>query len=113
MDFLAAPALAGTRVTLEPLALEHTELLQMTHAFETLGCIAVEFRTHWNDQRSRRAISALGAEQDGVLRNHDLWRDGTVRDVVVFSVIDRERPTGRLSLREKLRTAPPTSKPST
>lgn len=78
------------------------KLLQLTHAFETLGCIAVEFRTHWHNRRSRQAIAALGAKQDGVLRNHDLWRDGTVRDVVVFSIIDREWPTVRLALSEKL-----------
>ncbi|WP_324652809.1 GNAT family protein [Georgenia sp. H159] len=79
------------------------KLLQLTHAFETLDCIAVELRTHWHNRRSRRAIAALGAKQDGVLRNHDLWRDGTVRDVVVFSIIDREWPTVRLGLRERLR----------
>ncbi len=80
------------------------KLLQLTRAFDTLGCIAVEFRTHWHNHRSRRAIAALGAKQDGVLRNHDLWRDGTVRDVVVFSIIDREWPTVRLALTEKLRS---------
>jgi RimJ/RimL family protein N-acetyltransferase len=80
------------------------KLLQLTHAFETLSCIAVEFRTHWHNHRSRAAIAALGAKQDGVLRNHDLWRDGTMRDVVVFSIIDSEWPTVRLSLTEKLRT---------
>ena len=64
----------------------------------------MEFRTHWHNHRSRRAIAALGAKQDGVLRNHDLWRDGTMRDVVVFSIINSEWPTVRLSLTEKLRT---------
>ena len=93
-----APSVQGTGVNTE------VKLLQLTHAFEALGCIAVEFRTHWHNQRSRRAIAALGAKQDGVLRNHDLWRDGTMRDVVVFSIIDSEWPTVRLSLREKLRT---------
>ena len=46
------------------------------------------------------APSRLGAKQDGVLRNQDLWRDGTVRDVVVYSVIDAEWPSVRLGLRE-------------
>ena len=55
----------------------------------------MEFRTHWHNRRSRRAIEALGAKQDGVLRNQDLWRDGTVRDVVVYSVIDAEWPSVR------------------
>ncbi|PZP36044.1 MAG: GNAT family N-acetyltransferase [Kocuria rhizophila] len=81
-----------------------SKLLLLTYAFETLGCIAVEFRTHWHNRRSRAAIAALGAKQDGVMRNHDVWRDGTVRDVVVFSIIDREWPTVRLGLREKVRS---------
>jgi len=80
------------------------KMLLLAHAFETLDCIAVEFRTHWHNRRSRAAIAALGAKQDGVLRNHDVWRDGTVRDVVVFSIIDREWPTVRLGLREKVRS---------
>jgi len=79
------------------------KLLLLTRAFEVLGCVAVEFRTHWHNRRSRRAIEALGAKQDGVLRNQDLWQDGTVRDVVVYSVIDAEWPTVRLGLRERLR----------
>lgn len=92
-----APSAQGTGLNTE------VKLLQLTHAFETLDCIAVEFRTHWHNHQSRRAIAALGAKQDGVLRNHDLWRDGTVRDVVVFSIIDGEWPTIRLALTEKLR----------
>ena len=75
----------------------------MTHAFDTLGCVAVELRTHWHNQRSRGAIAGLGAKQDGVLRNHDVWRDGTLRDVVVFSIIENEWPTVRLGLNERLR----------
>lgn len=79
------------------------KLQLMTHAFEALDCVAVELRTHWHNRRSRAAIAALGAKQDGVLRHHDLWRDGTIRDVVVFSIIDREWPTVKLGLQEKLR----------
>ena len=79
------------------------KLLQLTHAFETLDCVAVELRTHWHNYRSRSALAALGAKQDGVLRNHDLWRDGTIRDVVVFSILEGEWPTVRLALHEKLR----------
>lgn len=78
------------------------KLLLLGHAFEALDCIAVEFRTHWHNFQSRRAISELGAKQDGVLRNHQLWRDDTLRDTVVFSIIASEWPTVRLSLREKL-----------
>jgi RimJ/RimL family protein N-acetyltransferase len=78
------------------------KLLQLTHAFETLGCVAVEFRTHWHNQQSRAAIARLGAKQDGVLRNNDIWRDGTLRDTVVFSIIESEWPTVRLGLTEKV-----------
>ncbi len=72
--------------------------LLLGHAFETLGCIAVEFRTHWHNQQSRQAIARLGAKQDGVLRNHMIMPDGSYRDTVVFSVIDSEWPTVRRSL---------------
>jgi len=68
------------------------KLLLLTHAFEKLGCIAVEFRTHWFNQASRAAIARLGAKQDGVLRNHQLGTDGAKRDTVVFSIIDGEWP---------------------
>ena len=64
----------------------------LRHAFETLGCIAVEFRTHWFNFASRAAIARLGAKQDGVLRNHQLLADGSRRDTVVFSIIDGEWP---------------------
>ena len=66
------------------------KLLLLTHAFETLHCIAVEFRTHWFNHASRAAIARLGAKQDGVLRNHLLLPDGSRRDTVVFSIIDGE-----------------------
>jgi RimJ/RimL family protein N-acetyltransferase len=78
------------------------KLLLLGHAFETLSCIAVEFRTHWHNLQSRRAIAELGAKQDGVLRNHQLWRDGSLRDTVVFSIIESEWPVVRLSLTERL-----------
>ena len=68
------------------------KLLLLAHAFEQLGCIAVEFRTHWFNHASRAAIARLGAKQDGVLRNHQLMPDGSRRDTVVFSIIDAEWP---------------------
>jgi RimJ/RimL family protein N-acetyltransferase len=68
------------------------KLLLLTHAFEKLACIGVEFRTHWFNHASRMAIARLGAKQDGVLRNHQLLPDGSKRDTVVFSVIDGEWP---------------------
>jgi N-acetyltransferase len=66
------------------------KLMLLGHAFEALGCIAVEFRTHWFNHASRAAIARLGAKQDGVLRNHQLMPDGARRDTVVFSIIDGE-----------------------
>ncbi|MGI9473197.1 MAG: GNAT family N-acetyltransferase, partial [Rubripirellula sp.] len=59
----------------------------MSHAFEVLACIAVEFRTSFMNQRSRRAIERLGAKLDGILRNHQRHNDGTLRDTCVYSVI--------------------------
>ncbi|HMB57626.1 MAG TPA: GNAT family N-acetyltransferase [Arenimonas sp.] len=78
------------------------KLLLLTHAFETLGAIAVEFRTSWFNHRSRTAIARLGAKQDGVLRNHMIMPDGTRRDTVVFSIIDSEWPAVRKHLQYKL-----------
>jgi N-acetyltransferase len=78
------------------------KLLLLTHAFEVLGCIAVEFRTHWFNHDSRAAIARLGAKQDGVLRNHQLMPDGSKRDTVVFSIIENEWPAVRQHLRFQL-----------
>lgn len=75
------------------------KLLLLTHAFEQLGAVAVEFRTHWHNQASRNAISRLGAKQDGILRNHRVEPDGARRDTVVFSIIDAEWPSVRKSLK--------------
>ena len=83
------------------------KLLLLTHAFETLGCIAVEFRTHWFNQASRRAIERLGAKQDGVLRNHQLLADGSRRDPVVYSIIEGEWPVVRAHLKFLLDTKRP------
>ncbi|HTA66444.1 MAG TPA: GNAT family protein [Xanthomonadaceae bacterium] len=78
------------------------KLLLLRHAFETLDCIAVEFRTNWFNQRSRAAIARLGAKQDGVLRNHRLMPDGSYRDSVVFSIIASEWPGVRRNLQFRL-----------
>jgi len=69
------------------------KLLLLRHAFETLGCIAVEFRTHFFNQQSRRAIERLGAKLDGVLRQHMRTSDGSLRDTCVYSVIASEWPS--------------------
>ncbi|BEV14709.1 GNAT family N-acetyltransferase [Herbaspirillum sp. DW155] len=78
------------------------KLMLLTHAFEDMHCIAVEFRTHWMNQQSRAAIARLGAKQDGVLRNHQRMPDGSYRDTVVFSIIESEWPTVRRHLQFKL-----------
>ena len=57
-----------------------------------MDAIAVEFRTHWHNHASRNAIARLGAKQDGILRNHKIQADGTIRDTVVFSIIETEWP---------------------
>ncbi|MGY1620661.1 GNAT family N-acetyltransferase [Geodermatophilus sp. SYSU D00965] len=79
-----------------------SKLLLLTHAFEVLGCLAVEFRTHWHNVQSRTAIARLGAKQDGVLRNHRRLPDGSLRDTVVFSITDAEWPAVRNGLRQRL-----------
>lgn len=89
------------RVQRTPLNTE-CKLLLLTHAFEALRCIAVEFRTHWFNHASRAAIARLGAKQDGVLRNHAITSDGIKRDTVVFSIIDSEWPAVRHHLRFQL-----------
>jgi RimJ/RimL family protein N-acetyltransferase len=78
------------------------KLMLLTHAFERLQCIAVEFRTHWFNHASRTAIERLGAKQDGVLRNHQVSADGWKRDTVVFSIIDGEWPAVKRHLRYQL-----------
>lgn len=78
------------------------KLLLLTHAFESLEAIAVEFRTNWHNQASRAAITRLGAKQDGVLRNHQKMPNGGYRDTVVFSIIDTEWPSVKENLMFKL-----------
>lgn len=80
-----------------------TKLLLLEHVFERLNCIAVEFRTHWHNHNSRRAIARLGAKQDGVLRNNQILPDGSYRDTVVFSILDNEWPAVRNALQHKLK----------
>ncbi len=72
--------------------------LLLGHAFDTLGCIAVEFRTHRLNTQSRRAIERLGAQLDGVLRAHLRSSDGSLRDTAVYSITAAEWPTVRSHL---------------
>ena len=81
------------------------KLLLLTHAFDVLRCVAVEFRTHWHNLQSREAIARLGAKQDGVLRNHQRMPDGSLRDTVVFSVVEAEWPAVRSGLQHRLAAA--------
>jgi RimJ/RimL family protein N-acetyltransferase len=79
-----------------------TKLVMLSHAFDVLGCVAVEFRTHFFNRVSRAAIERLGAKQDGVLRSHQVSPDGCRRDTVVYSILDIEWPTVRTNLRFRL-----------
>lgn len=79
-----------------------SKLLLLTHAFEVLGCPAVELRTSWQNQQSRAAIERLGAKLDGVLRQHSRTRDGSLRDTCVYSIVAAEWPQVRSMLRFRL-----------
>ncbi|HMM83868.1 MAG: GNAT family protein [Gammaproteobacteria bacterium] len=89
------------RVQRTPLNTE-CKLLLLAHAFDTLDCIAVEFRTHRFNTASRRAIERLGAQLDGILRSHQRAADGTLRDTAVYSITAAEWPTVRSHLRWQL-----------
>lgn len=78
------------------------KLLLMTHAFETLGCKVVGLRTDNFNFRSQRAIEALGAKKDGVIRHHHRRRDGTVRDTVIYSILAGEWPDVKRHLELRL-----------
>ncbi|ULL00018.1 GNAT family protein [Bradyrhizobium sp. I71] len=82
------------------------KLLLLRHAFETLDCIAVEFRTHFFNHQSRRAIERLGAKQDGILRSHQIAPNGTLRDTVVYSITAAEWPTVQAHLEFQLNDKP-------
>jgi N-acetyltransferase len=79
-----------------------SKLLLLGHAFEQCDAIAVEFRTHWHNLQSRAAIARLGAKQDGVLRNHRIGPDASLRDTVVFSILPHEWPSVRHGLQARL-----------
>jgi RimJ/RimL family protein N-acetyltransferase len=79
-----------------------TKLLMLSHAFDELGCVAVEFRTHFFNAASRAAIERLGAKLDGVLRSHQVLADGSRRDTVVYSILDIEWTAVRNNLRYRL-----------
>ena len=74
----------------------------LAHAFEDLDCLAVEFRTHFFNRLSRRAIERLGAKLDGVLRHHMRMRDGSLRDTCVYSITTDEWRAVRANLDARL-----------
>jgi RimJ/RimL family protein N-acetyltransferase len=86
--------------------------LLLSHAFDDLGAIAVEFRTHFLNHTSRRAIERIGAKLDGVLRSHQInthpQARGSLRDTCVYSIIAAEWPTVRANLDYQLSAGPPT-----
>jgi RimJ/RimL family protein N-acetyltransferase len=80
--------------------------LLLAHAFEQLNCIAVEFRTHFFNQQSRRAIERLGAKLDGILRSHQInphpMAPGALRDTCVYSIVASEWPNVKTHLDHQL-----------
>jgi N-acetyltransferase len=91
----------GSSVQRSPLNTE-CKLMLLTHAFESLDCIAVEFRTHRFNTASRRAIERLGAQLDGILRAHQRAANGTLRDTAVYSITAAEWPTVKTHLQWQL-----------
>jgi RimJ/RimL family protein N-acetyltransferase len=78
------------------------KLLLLGHAFEAMGCASVGFHTSTLNLASRAAIARLGAREEGILRQHLRHRDGTLRDSVCFSILDREWPAVKAGLQAKL-----------
>jgi N-acetyltransferase len=91
-----APARWGTGANAE------AKLLGLEHAFERLGCIRVEFKTHAANARSRAALERLGATFEGIHRRHRIIPEVGVRDTAWYSVIDDEWPAVRAGLRARL-----------
>lgn len=76
--------------------------LLLKHAFESLGCIRVQFKTDSRNERSQRAIERIGAVKEGILRNHMILGDGSIRHSVYYSIIDSEWPSVKANLEDKL-----------
>jgi RimJ/RimL family protein N-acetyltransferase len=76
--------------------------LLLQYAFETLGCIRVQFKADIRNERSWRAIERIGGVREGILRNHYILQDGTFRDSVYYSILDREWPGVRVKLTKML-----------
>jgi RimJ/RimL family protein N-acetyltransferase len=91
-----ASAYQGTKVNTE------CKYLLLCHAFETLGCIRIQFKTDLRNEQSQRAIEHLGAVREGIFRNHMITPDGLIRHSVYYSIIDSEWPTVKVRLEERL-----------
>lgn len=78
------------------------KLLMLRHAFETLGCVRVEFKTDALNERSRAALRRIGAVEEGTLRSHMITESGRVRDSVYFSILAGEWPDVRAALERRL-----------
>lgn len=81
------------------------KFLLLQHAFETMGCLRVQFKTDSRNTRSQQAIERIGAVKEGALRQHIIMPDGYVRDTVYYSILDKEWPTVKLHLQQKLGVA--------
>ncbi len=79
------------------------KFLLLSYIFEKHSAIAVKFRTHFFNQDSRKAIERLGAKQDGILRSHQVMKDGSIRDTVVYSIISSEWLAVKNNLLSKLK----------
>ena len=91
-----APAFQRTYVNTE------AKYLMLRHAFETLGCVRVEFKTDSFNEKSRRALLRIGAQEEGTMRNHMIMPGGRLRHSVYFSILDSEWPQVKAALEEKL-----------
>jgi len=85
--------------------------LQLRHAFETLGCIRVEFKTDALNTKSRQAIARLGAVEEGTFRNHMIMPDGRIRHSVYFSITREDWPQVKAHLEERMTAYPATPRP--
>jgi N-acetyltransferase len=94
-----APSVWGTGVNVE------TKLLLLAHAFETLGCMRVEFKTDARNERSRGALEALPARFEGIFAKHMLVRGGEVRDSAYYAITDDDWPAVRANLERRLAAA--------
>lgn len=81
---------------------KESKYLLLTHAFERLGCIRVQFKTDLRNEQSQRALEHLGAVKEGILRNHMLLPGGVIRHSVYYSIIKEEWPAVKESLEKKL-----------